>query len=56
MFQTDTEKLCFYDVKKFVNEKLCSVGFKETIQRSCKKEEIDFECNINYTFEFLLLE
>ena len=56
MFETDAEKLCFFDIKRFVNKCLCKAGFRETIVRWTKKSEIDEEMCVSFTFEFFLIE
>ena len=43
MFETDAEKLCFFDVRRFINNCLCVTEFKETIVRWCKKYHIGDE-------------
>jgi hypothetical protein len=56
MFETYAKKLCFYDIHSFIRRSLSTLAFKEKIEKYCGKQELDEDLNLNYTFEFLLLE
>jgi hypothetical protein len=55
MFFSDVEKMCFCDISNFVTARLSRPDFKEQVSRYCKKEEVDDDMNVNFTFEFLLV-
>jgi hypothetical protein len=50
MCEKEAERLCYLDVRRFVNRCLCRAEFREQIVRCCKKEEVDEEMDISYTF------
>lgn len=56
MFASFSQKLCFYDIQYVVNNCLCKQEFRQEILKYGKKEEIDEDMNLTYTFEFLLLK
>ncbi len=55
MFNTGAEKLCFFDIRRFINNYLCSADFKETIVGWSKKYHIGDEMEVSFTFEFSLI-
>lgn len=55
MFSSFAEKLCFFDIRVFVNKFLVTLQFKEKIAKYCAKHEVDEDLSLDYTFEFLLL-
>ena len=49
------EKLCLVEVIRFLNDRQSTVAFGHLLKKYCKLEEIDYDMNLDFTCEFLLI-